>query len=108
MDALEPQRDSLQADYTMGPIQLSQNPLHLLLVRRDLTRHIGSVINELLEEISLCFDELWGVDTKEWKEVTVVEDVRRLISRVSSRIFVGVPLCMIISLLTGVHITYAN
>lgn len=96
MDALEPQRDSLQADYTMGPIQLSQNPLHLHLVRRDLTRHVGTVINELLEEIELTFDELWGLDTEEWKEVPVVEDVKKLISRVSSRIFIGLPLCMII------------
>lgn len=52
-------------------------------------------MNELLEEIELTFEDLWGVDTEEWKEVPVVEDVKKLISRVSSRVFIGLPLCMI-------------
>ena len=97
MSAIQPQREGLQADYTMGPNQLSDNPLHVHMVRRELTRHVGNITNELVEEIGLCFDELWGMDTKEYKEACVVQDMRKLISRASSRIFVGLPLCTDVS-----------
>ncbi|KAK2763833.1 hypothetical protein FQN54_009451 [Arachnomyces sp. PD_36] len=93
LNAIEPQKESLAADYTMGPKQLSINPLHLHLVRRDLTRHVGSVTGDVADEITLCFEEMWGVNTNEWTEVNIVEDMRKMISRISSRVFVGKPLC---------------
>lgn len=40
------------------------------------------------------FEQTWGHDTSEWKEVVLHESMKDVISRMHNRVFVGLPICM--------------
>lgn len=69
-------------------------PVHEEVVRRDLTRQLGSLTMEIMEELGNGFDEYWGIDAENWKEAPVYESMIKIVARTSNRIIVGLPLCM--------------
>ncbi|KAI9806379.1 MAG: hypothetical protein M1825_006494 [Sarcosagium campestre] len=93
VSALEAQVSSLQADYTLLDSKLVVNPLHAHVVRRDLTRQLGSMIVDIMDELSASFDLTWGTDTEGWKEICLWDNMIDIIARTSNRVFVGKPLC---------------
>ncbi|KAI9783032.1 MAG: hypothetical protein M1816_001609 [Peltula sp. TS41687] len=84
--------DTLEADYTFDPYVI-RHLTHIPVIRRDLTRHLGSLTSDLMEEIGLGFDQYWGSDTENWKEVCVYDDMMRIVASASNRVLVGLPLC---------------
>jgi cytochrome P450 len=66
---------------------------HEHVVHKNLARRLHSIIPGTWEELQLRFDQTWGFDTAEWKEICVFDNMMRTIAQASNRMFVGVPLC---------------
>lgn len=45
------------------------------------------------EELDSAFDEQWGKDTKQWKEICVFDNLMLIIPRAVNRMLIGLPLC---------------
>lgn len=93
LNTKEVHRDSLEADYTMLNPEIVRHPVHEDVIRRDLTRQLGSLTMEIMEELGNGFDRYWGFDTENWKEACVYDNMMKIIARTSNRIIVGLPLC---------------
>lgn len=87
------QKDSLQTEYSLLDPAMADNPIQEFTIRRDLTRSLGALIPEIMEELQVGVDKYWGCDNEEWKEICPFEDMMKVVSRASNRIFVGLPLC---------------
>lgn len=97
------QKDILQTDRTLLDASLAENPVHLAVIRKDLTRGIEALIPEMVDELQEAVDEIWGLGASEsekagsggdgWREVKVFDSMMGIISRGSNRVFVGLPLC---------------
>lgn len=90
----EVHREALQTDHTFLDRNVVKHPYHEDVVKRDLTRQLGTLTVDIMEELAAGFDETWGFDTDNWKEIGVFENMMKIIARTSNRIFVGLPLCM--------------
>jgi hypothetical protein len=88
-----PHEDFLQTEYTFLHPWIVAHPLHHEVIKSELTRQLGALTADIIDELSTAFNELWGTDTVEWKEVCVFETSMRIIARTSNRIFVGLPWC---------------
>ncbi len=93
LNTKEVHADALQSDYTLLHPRIVRHPIHEEVIRRDLTRQLGSLAMEIMDELGSGFDQYWGLDTENWKEACVYENMMRFIARTSNRIFVGLPLC---------------
>jgi hypothetical protein len=93
LSAPQAQRDSLLTDYVLLDPTMARNPIQEVIVRRHLTRSLGSLIEEIEEELSVGVTHYWGKDTDNWNEVGVFETMGKVVARASNRIFVGLPLC---------------
>ncbi|KXS95580.1 hypothetical protein AC578_3267 [Pseudocercospora eumusae] len=82
----------------MGPEYLLHGPnadsvLDFSVIRRDLTRQIIKLSDQVLEETKHAFDEKLGIDGDEWKDFSSVKLLSYVSFRAANRIFVGLPLC---------------
>lgn len=102
LSADEAHRISLQIDFTFVHPFVVANPLHHETIRNELTRQLGAVTGDIADELSVAFDEIWGTDTAEWREVCLFETAMEIIARTSNRVLVGVPLCRDTALLDHV------
>ncbi|RFU31892.1 hypothetical protein B7463_g4405, partial [Scytalidium lignicola] len=95
LSASASQAKNLEADWTIwGNETLNKERIvHQALVVRDLTRSIGYLVPQVMEEIGVAFDEFWGMDTENWTEVNVFETTKKVVARSVNRTFVGFPLC---------------
>jgi hypothetical protein len=93
LSAPQAQRDSLLTDYVLLDPAMARNPIQEVIVRRHLTRSLGSLIEEIEEELSVGVTDYWGNDTENWTEVRVFDSMNKVVARASNRIFVGLPLC---------------
>lgn len=89
----EMHRDALQIDHTFTHPFVVERPLHHETVRIDLTRHLAALTSDIMDEVSTCFDESWGTDTENFKELCVMDSVMQIIARASNRALVGLPAC---------------
>lgn len=63
-------------------------------IRRDMTRQMGRVLPDVLDEISTSFTEVFaGTDTEEWHEVPAIKTIIGTAHRAVSRVYVGLPIC---------------
>ena len=85
--------EALQSDYTFADPVVVRQPYHEHIVKTDLTRQLGSLTMDIMDELASGFDETWGFDTQAWKEIGVFENMMRIIARTSNRVMVGLPLC---------------
>ncbi|KAL7619650.1 hypothetical protein AAE478_010191 [Parahypoxylon ruwenzoriense] len=86
-------RQFLEAEYTFFHANLVDHPVHPEVIQYQLTKKIHTFIDDIVEEVNLCLGESWGLDTEEWREVSVYSTMLNLIARLSTRVFVGLPLC---------------
>ncbi|KAJ7457037.1 hypothetical protein FB451DRAFT_1047728 [Mycena latifolia] len=84
--------ETAQFTYTVGHPEITSNDMIDLLIKRELTRTIGTLNNELLEEIDGSMEGIFGMDG-EWREVGVFDGLTRTVGRVANRVFVGKELC---------------
>jgi len=93
LDQNEVNRDFLQADYTMLHKKVVFDTVHGEVIKKELTRGLGEFTGAVIEEIDYAFRMAWGVDTKEWRDVVAYDTMSEIISRISNRVLVGLPLC---------------
>ncbi|EXJ59847.1 hypothetical protein A1O7_03994 [Cladophialophora yegresii CBS 114405] len=86
-------KDILQTDYTFVHPFVVNKPLHHETIRSDLTRQLGTLTTDIMDELATAFDDIWGTDTTQWKEICPFETMKLIIARTSNRVFVGLPLC---------------
>jgi len=89
----EVNRQFLEADHTFLHANIVREPVHPEVIRRELTHKLGSFADGIVDELERCLAESWGVDPDEWREVKVYDTMLDLVSRLSTRVFVGEPLC---------------
>ena len=63
------------------------------MIKRDLSRSIGTLNNEIVEELDVFYNQFLGSDTSEWKEVRVWDCMIKSVVRSANRVFVGPDLC---------------
>lgn len=86
-------RQFLEADYTFLHANLVDGPVHPEIIQHQLTKRLNTFTNDVVEEVNICLEEIWGTDTEEWREVKVYDTMLTLVARLSTRVLVGVPLC---------------
>jgi hypothetical protein len=96
LDQNEVNRQFLQADYTMLHPKVIQDTVHAEVIRRELTKQQEDFIGDVFEELDIAFKQNWGIDTLQWKEVSAYATMSDIISKVSNRVLVGVPLCKLL------------
>ncbi|KAI6908595.1 hypothetical protein KC318_g3194 [Hortaea werneckii] len=86
--------------FTHGP---STAAIHdFTVIRRDLTRQMGKLVPEMLDEVDAGFTEYFGT-SNEWREVRAIEAILKVSQRAIERVFVGLPLCRDESYLAAVR-----
>lgn len=94
LNANDSQVNILEGNWTLfGQKVLKEPVVHKALIVRDLTRSVGFFVPQIMDEIAAAYDELWGMDTENWKEVNVFETSMKVVARSVNRTFVGFPLC---------------
>ena len=93
LDQGEVNRDFLQADFTMLHQKVVTDTVHKDVIQKELTRRLGDFTADVNEEIDFAFRKAWGVNTKDWTTVTAYNSMSEVISRISNRVLVGLPLC---------------
>ena len=95
----------------MGP-EILHNPYHVPIVRLRLTRNIEALFPEMIDEIVTAFDDVLDLrgngelislscvcaidvclEHLEWKSVSALSNIQKVVCRTSNRAFVGLPLC---------------
>ncbi|KAL4874707.1 cytochrome P450 [Aspergillus karnatakaensis] len=79
--------------YLLGNEFFLNDPWHGHLVRTELQPMLDGVCEKMNEEINLAFNDYFGDDTENWKEIDVLTTARKIIGRAASRFTVGEPLC---------------
>nr|GAT51170.1 predicted protein [Mycena chlorophos] len=85
----------VQFKYTVGHPHILNNDMVELLIKRELTKTVGTLNEEIIEEIIKSTDDLYGGSETagEWRERYVFDSLARAVGRVVSRVFVGAELC---------------
>ncbi|CAL1703350.1 unnamed protein product [Somion occarium] len=95
--------ETAQFTYTVGHPEITSNDMIDILIKRELTRTIGSLNNEILEEVNASMIDIFGT-SGEWVDVGVFDSLTRTVGRAANRVFVGAELCSDMEyLMAGVH-----
>lgn len=89
----EVNRQFLEADHTFLHPNIVREPVHPGVIRRELTHKLEGFATGIVRELELCLEANWGTDTEAWREVRVYDSMLDVISRLSTRVFVGEDLC---------------
>ncbi|KAJ7445860.1 cytochrome P450 [Mycena latifolia] len=84
--------ETLQVAYLMGA-EIEDDPYHHHTVRTTLTRNLGRCLPEVKDEIVCAFSDVLPLENDDWKPVTLLPSMMRIIARTTNRLFVGLPLC---------------
>lgn len=86
-------RQFLEAEYTFLHANLVDVPVHPEVIQHQLTKKINTFADDIVEEVNVCLEETWGLDTEEWHEIKVYDTMLVLVTRLSIRVFMGLALC---------------
>lgn len=84
--------DLLNGDYAFTSSYVLETVFHEHVIHKNMVRRMGNIIPGIWEELTYTIDKSWGFST-DWHEIHVMENMMDLISRVSNRMFIGLPLC---------------
>lgn len=93
INALSQIINSLQLHRTLMDPKLAYQPAHIGVISGSMTREIGNLVPDLLDEIQNSIDALWGVKEGESRTVCVFDTMSRAVGQATNRVFVGLPLC---------------
>ncbi|KAF2125560.1 cytochrome P450 [Dothidotthia symphoricarpi CBS 119687] len=83
----------LQGEYAFVKPIILQDPYHEHVVHKNLVRNLNAIVPELEDEVIQNVNELFGMDTSEFKKMDVMESFMRLVPKITNRMVVGQPLC---------------
>ncbi|EMD41691.1 hypothetical protein CERSUDRAFT_79328, partial [Gelatoporia subvermispora B] len=82
----------IQPKYTLG-VEVYKDPYHITLVRERLTRNLGNLLPEVVDELELAMREYIPTQGDEWISVPGLSVMQHVVARITNRIFVGAPKC---------------
>ncbi|KAI0003923.1 cytochrome P450 [Xylariaceae sp. FL0662B] len=86
--------ENVQLSYFIHDREVIENAIHFEVSRKDLTlRNIERQVAPSADEIDVCFRDLWGIDTDNWRTVNGWETCGGVIARTALRTLVGYPMC---------------
>jgi len=90
LDILKAVSVSLEGDYTL----VAKEPFPLLMhaMKSDLTPSLGRLMPVIVEEIDLVLAKNMPA-CEEWKALNIHSTLLNLVTQISARVFVGLPLC---------------
>ncbi|TLD31901.1 cytochrome P450 [Venturia nashicola] len=83
----------LHAERTMLHPNIPRDTVHGHVIRRELTKHIDNFVEAMAEESLYALSINWGVNTRDWTEMSGYKMMLDIVSRTSNRVLVGFPLC---------------
>jgi hypothetical protein len=93
LDSMAFHDDFMQGEYTFPDKCIAHNRIHVELLGKTVPRHLSSITLDLADEIRAGFEEYWGTDTNEWKDISLPESTRNISTRMSTRLFLGPTVC---------------
>ena len=84
--------EQLANRYTFRP-EVWLNPIHLSIVRRQLTRKLPTFSDDLYREMVASFASNWGAERISSNKVAVYQSCIKIVSRAANRVLSGVELC---------------
>ena len=89
------QLNAFQLNYTLTDPRLVEdtNPIHQILINTKLTRETNRLIPSLADEIACSIDEIWGLDTVNYKELCLMDAMPNVVGQIVNRAFVGPEVC---------------
>ncbi|KAI2643554.1 cytochrome P450 [Xylaria nigripes] len=93
VDNLAQLMDAFLFDYTIMDPKLTHAPIHIGLLTGRLTREVGNLIPDIMDEVQHSVDETFPMDTEKYTEVCAYDLMLRVTGQAINRIFIGLPLC---------------
>ncbi|KAL1670822.1 cytochrome P450 [Schizophyllum commune] len=72
---------------------IARNPYHNQVLQTQLTRNLHSICGDMRDEMVAAFNDLIPPSDHEWNAVPALASMTEVICRITSRVFVGLPLC---------------
>ncbi|KAM5343521.1 hypothetical protein ACJ41O_012058 [Fusarium nematophilum] len=82
-----------QVKWSLGHKKLVVDAWQGLIVKSDMNRVLENICNAMNNELHVVFDEQFGTDTENWKEIDLNATVQIIVAQAASRFTVGLPLC---------------
>jgi hypothetical protein len=83
-----------QADYSVGDGQVVMDGWQGLLVKDNMNKILERLGAALNDELGYAFEQRFGTDVDEWRELNVLKTMKMVVAQASSRFIVGRPLCI--------------
>ncbi|KAK1226155.1 hypothetical protein PQX77_010865 [Marasmius sp. AFHP31] len=91
--------EDMQFAYTTAHPEIMNNDMLDLMIKRELTRHVGNLNDKICTEVDVAMGEMFGTGDLaengegEWREVGVWDSSIRLVVKAANSVFVGSELC---------------
>ncbi|KAF4982584.1 hypothetical protein FZEAL_1816 [Fusarium zealandicum] len=85
--------DLNQFKWSLGHDKIGVDAWQGTLVKTEMNRVLENVVNAMNQELRVVFDEQFGKDTENWKEIDLSATLQIIIAQAASRFTVGLPLC---------------
>jgi hypothetical protein len=89
--------EQLANHYTSRP-EVFLNPIHLSVVKRQITRKLPTFSDDLYREMAAAFASDWVNEDGSSKEIAVYRSCIKIVSRAANRVLSGVELCRYLSM----------
>jgi cytochrome P450 len=83
----------LHAERTMLHPNVIRDTVHGHIIRQEMTKNLDSYADNIIDEIQHSLNDVWGSNSRDWKEVPLYDTMLEVIGRISNRVLVGLPLC---------------
>ena len=81
-------------NYLCPGLDFNHDAFMMAAVRKNLTRNLGNMQPDMMEDIRYTIDNALGLEVRSWKEICITDAMNQLVLRSTSRVLVGSPLCM--------------
>lgn len=96
IDLMEILKEIVAARWT-GDNDIAKTPIHLDIVRHQLTRKLPLLAGDVYDELVLGFEDQWKANSKEYTKVPASKTCATIVSRAANRVFSGAELCRSLS-----------
>jgi len=83
---------TVQPNYTMSKA-VTEGGRHIPTIRTTLTRNLGFLFEDIVDEMKASFEDNLALTGNEWKTVPTYSTLMKVVCRTSNRVIVGLPYC---------------
>lgn len=88
-----PLRDIVALPYLLPTMDMKEHVYLMDIMRKDVTRNLGSLQPAIMHDMRASVDSLLGTDAENWRTVPLYAAMQDILFKSSNRMFVGEPLC---------------